>query len=1389
MPHKNLFQHLLNISTSRSNLSTTRLPHGEKDQLHVESLEPRMMLNGDASEVLFQAGFEDANVGAGQFDFFRNVSGFTAAQGRVEVQNSHPAVGPAAQGGKLLELDGNNEIYVDIRDVQAASLTLDLQYSPRGGADLRENAIAVIWNGEVVETLEADGTGSRTTQFRRVSVDLPIEEGSTGGRLEFRSVFSGGRGLGGLLDDIRVTAELGPLVIQNVVNQDVNVDSEIEIDLEFLPPNSASDDVEFEIVRAPVGATIDPNTGLFRWQATDNNVADTLDRETSTVVSQPTSILFADFEDVNVGRGQFDFFSELSGFAATGRRVEVQHNHPAVGPASTGNQHVELDGRNGIARDVATNADDLYELTFDFSPRAGADAATNAIEVLWDGVVVHTVTADGRQNRSTNYGEVTVQLPVETGGTKSLEFRSQNPGTGGLGGLIDNVRVTRQTVSVVTSNQPYQVLVRATDSNGRSDTERFNISIVDESPDSDTPPDMPADTDTPPTTETLLSTVTVRADYRNDFQAGIPAANWQYLWNAPDDWNGTSSSDSSTGEIGDPENYVPLLASGSNYTPTGTDTPNNAPANFLNFNSNGGHPGAGQFELNTGNATDRYAITAWTVTESGFYAIADSFITTPNPNGDGQVNVLVHVNDNEALIRTSSTGTPQNFDTNLGFLEVGDVIYVAFGPEGAQSFDSFQQNFSIVQLTGADFSVLVEEGEAEVSESGEQDSFQVVLHQQPTEDVVIQLTNSSPEEVRLSAQTLTFTPENWNSAQTVTLTAVDDDVEDGFTSATISAEVISDISAAEYRDVDNQLISVVIQDDETLLSLQAQIDQGLEAGLEEIVLTPGVYESVSPTTLTPHLSITGAEDVSIVAEGVTLVATTLNSAVRIQHSENVTLTGLTIDYDRLPFTQGTIIGVAADGSSFDVRIHDGYDVLPDGESTRAIIHDATSRLVKPDTFSRFGSSVTALEDERVIRIGDQFLASDSLATGDLVSLTRSVLSPHALIIDQSNSIRLEEVTVNASTAFAFFETESSGNEYYDLRVTPGDTPESATEARLLSSSFDAFHSKYAEVGPKIVGAQFDSTGDDGIAINGDYGLVVSSDEATNSVLIASKLQDPHIDVGDQLRFGSKDSDVVYERTVVAIERYDVGDVDFDAIGDIYFDSLSRPEGQFDLGYVITLSDSVPVVEGDLVSNLSRTGSGYEITDSVISNTRARGLVLKASDGIVSGNTISNVAQAGILISPEAAFWAEAGFSSSLIIDNNRIVDVGFVASSQARNNVGGILIGADPDFSTRGHQDIQISNNELDSVTGINLSVTNALDVEVFGNRFINVQPFERDHGSNLGFDSGSLVWLDNVNNVSFESNFVDSLSPNTDQLFFRSSTATNVTGLDTGLSVGAVLV
>jgi len=189
----------------------------------VEQLEPRMMLNGDGGTVIFEAGFEDADVAVGDFVFFRSVSGFTATRGAVEVQNNHPAVGPAAGGARHLELDGNNEISADIIFAPASRLRLDLQFSPRAGASVLENEIEVLWNNELVTTLSADGSNNTSTEFRSISIDLPTDDQSTAGTLEFRSTFSGGRGVGGLLDDIVVTAELSPIQIERIANQTVGI--------------------------------------------------------------------------------------------------------------------------------------------------------------------------------------------------------------------------------------------------------------------------------------------------------------------------------------------------------------------------------------------------------------------------------------------------------------------------------------------------------------------------------------------------------------------------------------------------------------------------------------------------------------------------------------------------------------------------------------------------------------------------------------------------------------------------------------------------------------------------------------------------------------------------------------------------------------------------------------------------------------------------------------------------------------------------------------------------------------------------------------------------------------------------------------------------------------
>ena len=65
------------------------------------------------------------------------------------------------------------------------------------------------------------------------------------------------------------------------------------------------------------------------------------------------------------------------------------------------------------------------------------------------------------------------------------------------------------------------------------------------------------------------------------------------------------------------------------------------------------------------------------------------------------------------------------------------------------------------------------------TEGGGTASFTVVLNTQPTANVTIALSSSDTTEGTVSPASLTFTTADWNNAQTVTVTGVDDAVADG----------------------------------------------------------------------------------------------------------------------------------------------------------------------------------------------------------------------------------------------------------------------------------------------------------------------------------------------------------------------------------------------------------------------------------------------------------------------------------------------------------------------------------------------------------------------------------------------------------------------------------
>ncbi len=108
--------------------------------------------------------------------------------------------------------------------------------------------------------------------------------------------------------------------------------------------------------------------------------------------------------------------------------------------------------------------------------------------------------------------------------------------------------------------------------------------------------------------------------------------------------------------------------------------------------------------------------------------------------------------------------------------------------------------------TGFDFEE--SDGSTSVLETGTTDSFIVRLDVRPATDVVINLSSGNADAVTVSPSTLTFTPTNWATVQTVTVTGVNDQVADGDKTVPITMAINDDMSADNFDAVADQVVMV-----------------------------------------------------------------------------------------------------------------------------------------------------------------------------------------------------------------------------------------------------------------------------------------------------------------------------------------------------------------------------------------------------------------------------------------------------------------------------------------------------------------------------------------------------------------------------------------------------
>lgn len=531
------------------------------------------------------------------------------------------------------------------------------------------------------------------------------------------------------------------------------------------------------------------------------------------------------------------------------------------------------------------------------------------------------------------------------------------------------------------------------------------------------------------------------------------------------------------------------------------------------------------------------------------------------------------------------------------------------------------------------------------------------------------------------------------------------------------------------------------------------VEAALKRGEKRIVIPPGSY-CVGPKGGGELWAMVGLKDVEIVAEGVTLTGTRLMRAISLHRCSGVTLRGLTVDYDPLPFTQGEVVAVAEAKDAIDVKIHAGYPRKP---YSRIDVVDAQTRFRKKGMPFLWGTKAEMIGEDMVrVKLAGIGKAAQ---TGDLVSLStgQEAGAPHAISIDQCENMRFENVTVHSAPGMGILEADGEGGSVFrHCRIVPGPKPAGATEARLLSSSWDAFQSKTIRKGPLIEECEISHAGDDSWSVQSSDFLVLKN-EGAKLVLASRDEFTAGVQDGDRLRSGVEGPEWrIVSRKVMPRDKAGLATEVLSKLGEAKNWDAWKVSPQC---IVATLEHPSDLKPGDCVYSPDRMGNGFVFRNNHI---HSSGRVLLKAGGLMERNVLDT--PHALVVCPELPAAAAAGIEG-LTIRGNTIRNAGWFCAAPWSSQAGAISLTSSGGSSTLGEKpvfkNIVIEDNQIEGGAGPHLVAAFVQGLIVKGNRFVKSQQEPApDTGASYGIPKDVVVWIHRSSAVQYDDNKIEELGP-----------------------------
>ena len=397
------------------------------------------------------------------------------------------------------------------------------------------------------------------------------------------------------------------------------------------------------------------------------------------------------------------------------------------------------------------------------------------------------------------------------------------------------------------------------------------------------------------------------------------------------------------------------------------------------------------------------------------------------------------------------------------------------------------------------------------------------------------------------------------------------------------------------------------------------------------------------------------EDVSIIGENSAFMFHGRIVPFAVKNSEDITISGISIDYD-YPWTfEGEVLSANAVERSFVVRVFPdnkyriegdrlffgGYDwEYPMGES---IVFDPTTRRPYYDTAAYdhgyWSGEMGAREIEPGIVEFTRLSARDVPPVGSIwddkgpMKMNRSY---PAIALLSSKDLTVRNVHIYRSGAMALIAEYSE-----DITVSGFSTAQHPGSPRMITASADATHFVDCKGLVILENSHFESMLDDATNIHGVYMKVdtlLAADCFTASFGHFQQEGNHFADEGDMLRFVDKTS--------------------LRPVAEARLKTIDKSDRQ---RYVMTVDTDLSEILTDpkryAVENTTR-GASAIIRNCTVEYNRARSLLISTPGDVLIENCHFGSMMAGIRICGDANYWFESGNTRNVVIRNNTFSDLG-----------------------------------------------------------------------------------------------------------------------------------